>query len=494
MTGSPTGSWNSAAPFSGVLDSAPQPSRGLQSYKPADFRPSERSSLPPGSYINPNFQRPQHHGLGNTAQLAAKTLTDSDRPIPYATMRPSAKFNAPATSPPNTAAGHKRKLEAVRGPPDLREKKPGPQVVPPVPVFGGSVLPHVAPSRPARTYVEKGSHRPLGGKHKSNNLGLTPLDNDPEYSDSGAEDGENEVDEEAMFAELGARLTFEYEGAVMSLTSEADLARWQQERRRRWPTSTRVKEKEEGRRAIGNKRKRLLAGAIILHDPLGARRLDQHQAPQTRNPEFNHTAAEKLAEEVERVEDGVPEARRQTTERFDDSSGPRSDKDRIAHAQTHDNAGGPVFKSLPGISMDETDEENDEAAENVVAEICPVENPTSYAESRADSEDDVPEESSSKGHLAVPDRVDRPACRYFFASGRCRDGDACKYRHEASAERPFVALQSGPVRPKRREVASESRNTRKGIHQLLQEQEQSAANRQALQAIRYLGNLDFFEA
>jgi hypothetical protein len=79
-------------------------------------------------------------------------------------------------------------------------------------------------------------------------------------------DADEDVDEEAMAAELGTKLTFEHNGTIISLSSPADLARWKSERLKNFPTRTRMAVKADEKRALGDMRKKLLAeAAAVLH-------------------------------------------------------------------------------------------------------------------------------------------------------------------------------------------------------------------------------------
>jgi hypothetical protein len=166
--------------------------------------------------------------------------------------------------PGRTQAGHKRKLDALRGPQQPREKKPGLQTAPAVPSFGAPILPAAPPLTTARTSNQPAtattsSQTQLGAR----NLGLTPRDGvEPEYP---SESEDEDVDEEAQFAELGTKLSFEHNGEVMTLNNEADLAAWKEERRKQFPTTDRVSQKQTEAWQIGEERKRLLAAVARLH-------------------------------------------------------------------------------------------------------------------------------------------------------------------------------------------------------------------------------------
>ncbi|RYF40509.1 MAG: cupin domain-containing protein, partial [Cytophagaceae bacterium] len=234
---------------------------------------------PPGSHINPNFAGHRQDTRPNVNYQPSERTPYSrgggyGNRAPTNPRRDSNSHRLPQDDGlDRTQAGHKRKLDALRGPQQPREKKPGPQIAPSVPSFGAPIFPSTttpAPSPPAANIQrDQTAARP---KPASRTLGLTPKDGaEPEIL---SESEDEEIDEEAQFAELGTKLTFEHNGEVMTLNNEADLAAWRAERRKQFPTSHRVSQKESEMLQIGEERKRLLAGVARLH-----------QAPRNRKSE-----------------------------------------------------------------------------------------------------------------------------------------------------------------------------------------------------------------
>ena len=190
-----------------------------------------------------------------------KTGVDSKAASQYGTE------NIPSL--PRTAAGHKRKLDALK-PHNETPKKPGPPTAPAVPSFGASFL----PSKPSVPLINSSTDkRNSGSTPKGRSLGLTPVSFG--FVDAESDNEAENVDEEAMYAELGDKLTFEHNGVVMSLKSQADLIAWKKERQKNWPTKARMSEKGEERRRIGEERRRLLGIAAPLISPLRRSKVSQ---------------------------------------------------------------------------------------------------------------------------------------------------------------------------------------------------------------------------
>ncbi|KAL9062583.1 MAG: hypothetical protein Q9157_008796 [Trypethelium eluteriae] len=137
------------------------------------------------------------------------------------------------TNHASNSLAKKRKFNQLN--PNANANAPNPEVAPAVPSFGIS-LPR-KPSSPPTTHNGLPKKKPKKPR-KYNQLGLTPRKE--EHEDS----GEDDVDEEAKFAHLGALLRVEYKGRIANLSSPAALTTWIAERKKRWPTRARVEEKE----------------------------------------------------------------------------------------------------------------------------------------------------------------------------------------------------------------------------------------------------------
>lgn len=504
---------------------------------------SGNAQPPPGSYVNPNFTGQQQSTGGNATYQSGMSYgggvaATQNSYAPSSSRGLNASTYPPAQNdgPGRTQAGHKRKLDALRGPQQHREKKQGPQAAPSVPSFGAPIL----PSAPQAGSTQPPSNAQPGNRPKPGNkaLGLTPQDGTlPTYP---SESEDEDIDEEAQFAELGTKLTFEHNGEVMTLNNEADLAAWREERRKQFPTMSRVSEKESQRLRVGEERRRLLAAVARLH-----------QAPRNRHAE-NKTRllrepARKAQEDAEsdvKMEDQPEQSSEKTfppaIQHVEESSGtaavtddtPDDDDnatDMIQHADAGADANVPVEKnnatiqqadadagaeidiptadhttrkqggppkSLPGIDMGDSDDDES----NVEAAADEGDQPSgdeAESASSSDSEDDgPPEQTSSKPRPSAASDAQRPVCRYFSASGRCRDGDACRFRHELSSKapsaRPFQPPQDKPAFDRFAPKLDPKSNDRKSIFERLMEQEQQGDDKLALQVIKALGQAGLF--
>ncbi|GAB1744137.1 hypothetical protein NU219Hw_g1294t1 [Hortaea werneckii] len=467
-----------------------------------------RGSFSPGTYINPDFRA----SPGSEGHAASHSQPHHD----ISPQRPS-------NFPPRTHAGHKRKLEALRPPPEER-KKQGPQTAPSIPSFGAPIL----PPKPVPLTQEKQQSK---NRNRSNALGLTPGDHgqqqQQQQEDSSDEEGEElEVDEEAMYAELGSKMTFEHNGVVLSLNSEADLAAWRDERRNKWPTKARMAEKDAEKRRIGEQRRRLLASAAILVDD-NEGEISQHSQNQRdgqkSSPTFAHeqsagapVPSSQSATQGARPESALEKARRELAEqtkildqlRKNVAAGEaslaklRAEHDHenlVATDETVARYGPAALNS--GDTKTGTGESDDSDASSEVLSESSVLTSDSEAEASGDEEDDgPPEEVSTKGPApafeAETGAVQLPRCRYYAASGYCRDGDLCRFRHELKpgvkpAPQPPVPQQKrDPYQPKLDYSATAEKKT---IYQRLLEQQEEEEDRLALQVIKHLGKTGFFD-
>lgn len=96
----------------------------------------------------------------------------------------------------------------------------------------------------------------------------------------------------------------------------------------------------------------------------------------------------------------------------------------------------------------------------------------------ADSEDDGPEQASSKRNglekVAPPKRNKKTGiCREFLKSGRCKWGDGCKWRHELPERGSRTAAVKEIVKP-------EGKKERVGLYQRVSTRSQSSTRKRAL--------------
>lgn len=455
---------------------------GAQSFPQYGLDPA--ASLPPGSYVNPAF----HH------KVSTSGYANNSR-----ASLPTNGATSAQESPQRTAAGHKRKLDALRGPAP-EQKKSGPPTAPSVPSFGTPIL----PVKEATSQVESTT---VQSKRSSNALGLTPQDDQPQYSSDSDDEG---VDEEAMYAELGTNLTFEHNGNVMSLNTAADLAAWKNERLKNFPTKQRLAAKLQEKRRIGDERKRLLSEASqALRAAQGSKSRTQSkdQTRHFRKPSEAETELEKArkalatqTETLEQLRKRVAEseekaARARRTEAAGEKSStmdvdsleveiPATDsREAEGHGRGGDNTIAAPSTSLAGkhdVGADETSSTS----------------PTASSDSDVDNEE-PPEETRST--LPVAGDRKKKVCRYFAASGSCRDGDLCRYRHEldprtaaAMAQERQQQIEQRNMRMGDYEDEDKPISSRKSIFDRLVEQEQGHEDKLALQVIKHLGEMGLF--
>ena len=417
-------------------------------------------------------------------------------------------------------AGHKRKLDALRGPPpEKREKKPAPATAPAIPSFGAPFLPApVFPAAKVPTTSSPSQPKPKPGK----GLGLTPGTADPQYSSSESEDEEREVDEEALYAELGDKLTFEHNGVVMSLNSQADLAAWKKDRQKKWPTKARMAERDVERRRVGEERKRLLASVEHLYGRRDlvwkARNDDQNYGGnlnggtvEASNPA--ETELEKAKREMAEKTKRLDELRRKVTESEARNRRLREKAEQTAEAAnaveesaSHDQAHSTEHADNEEIVSPATDPVSaDLTIEGDERKVSPSPSSSSDTSSASDSDEGPPEEITSKAPSVPMDDANarRAICKYFRASGYCRDGDACRFKHvqdvrtqpnSAPADQQRAVQRPEHVRKDERPPRLDPGPERMTIFQRLVEQERAEADKVAVDVVKYLGDMGFFAA
>ncbi|KAI6806235.1 hypothetical protein KC332_g16570 [Hortaea werneckii] len=461
-------------------------------------------SFPPGININPNFRA----SPGSEGHAASQSQQHHE-------MSPS----RPSNFPPRTHAGHKRKLDALRPPPEERRKQ-GPQTAPSIPSFGAPIL----PPKPVPLTLEK---RQSKTRNHSNALGLTPGDRQQQQQeDFSDEEGEDiEVDEEAMYAELGSKMTFEHNGVVLSLNSEADLAAWRDERRKKWPTKARMIEKDAEKRRIGEQRRRLLASAAVLADDdestepqrphnqrggqkssaafadeqyAGVSALSSHSTTKDARPE---SALEKARRELAEQTKTLDQLRRNVAASEASLAKLRAENDNENLVASDETVAryGPAALNPGDTKTGAEDSDDSDASSEVLSESSVLTSDSEGVASGDDDDDGPPEEASTKAPAPAYETdtgvVQLPRCRYYAASGYCRDGDSCRFRHELKpgvkpAPQPPVQKQKrDPYQPKLDYSATAEKKT---IYQRLLEQQEEEEDRLALQVIKHLGKTGFF--
>lgn len=312
---------------------------------------------------------------------------------------------------------------------------PKAQVAPAVPSFGAPILPQKPPAP-----ISSG-----GGikQRPSTGLGLIPQDyGSPENSDQDEDEDEEEVDEEAALSALqNGPLSFEFNGELSTLKSAADIAEWIEERKKRWPSKRRVEEKEleiqsrmEERRRIEQETRAAIASASGgEYQPVERR--DDRTPRQMRKP-----ATERQARHNE--ESTLEDTQKELTLQMQ----------KVQELQKLLAEKGQEPAETAGEDVDAT-EQHEQAAPTDNMEIdqsLEDSNQDAPADDRhlSDSDSDAPpEETSSK--LSQPIRVPPPTassktqpkqqqpdakqCISFLNQGRCKFGNKCRYKHDASS-------------------------------------------------------------
>ena len=319
---------------------------------------------------------------------------------------------------------------------------------PAVPSFGNP-LPSKPPPPSEAMRVSKKK------KRQHNQLGLTPKTEEHESSEE--EDG---VDEESKFASRGdggsggvaAPLKFSYRGRTATLQTPEDIAKWIEERKKRFPTQARVEEKkkvmEEAKKAreeaLKQKResrkgetKRLQKDSRgpdqqkASHDPIDAATKATQKAEKLR---------QKLLREQKRVAKAEADAKRaqlkvealQKESQCNEAGGIAT---QTAEATEHVTPAEKTGESQ--MEAAEISSSSDMSGDSDWTSSSGSDESSSESESDSNSDDDsAPEEMTSRRE--GPERVPPPprenakkrVCRHFARNGRCLRGDTCNFLHE----------------------------------------------------------------
>ncbi|KAK6439150.1 hypothetical protein LTR95_004643 [Oleoguttula sp. CCFEE 5521] len=502
-----------AAPASHKPSSADYASGGTQPF------PSSSSSslpafagLPSGAHVNPRFL--SQAGVP-TAAVASKPGANYGSPTARYQRQVSPAHHSrgsPSSSDPDrTHAGHKRKLDALRGSSLDHDNMPNVSAVPAVPSF--YAIPTA--STTARPPVRYSSGSIIPGPRTKTvataSLGLVPrIDNDyDEPAESDNDDDGEDVDEEAQYAELGTRLTFEHNGEVMSLNNAADLAAWREARRKAFPTMMRVADREDDRRRTGDERRRLLADMHLLwrdvrtDDRKARRKVDGVRKGPSTSDMPARLPLTKLQQATRRLSDCTRELEnlQRSFTQSEEQHQRLLDLYGIEGDQSRQSPPSELLATLGGVkSIEVADKVGREGHPDAAAVSAPSASGSSESSSddsttESDTDDEPPESTSSKPQ--APANHAMGLCRYFAASGYCRDGDTCRFRHELSAKANAAFRAASHVArpaidrfaPKLDKPAS---NSRKSIHERLVEQEEDEEDRLMLKAIKALGTAGLF--
>ncbi|KXT10825.1 hypothetical protein AC579_1943 [Pseudocercospora musae] len=454
----------------------------------ASYAPQLQSGYPSGNW-NVDFQNPtlSYHEINTNAQAQQGHLAQR--------RHGDALGNSSFPGPPRTLDGHKRKLDALRVSEPRKVVKNGTATAPAVPSFGAPVV------------VPRPQEIPRVQPRKKS-LGLTPGDADPVYSSSESDNEDEDVDEEKLYKALGEGLIFEHNGSIMSLNNVADLAEWIKERKENFPASFRLSEKEEKKRRVGAERKRLLAEAKAALGDRIVRRISQ---------KLNRNGGERVPQDAGRniALQEAAQRRRPSQPDIDASSG--SEALTAAHIEANVPHFGLASQATPATEsvaeLQRPDPTSTSPTNHLQAGVAParveaksfekkfgeteeaiVSKPEeeeddissiSSTSSSSDSSDDGPPETLTTKPPPLSNMKRKP-CKFFSATGRCRDGDVCRFKHELKPEvrrrDPYAPILDEP-----------EKRSKMSLYQRLLEQEEEAEEKLALQVIKYLGKMGTFD-
>jgi hypothetical protein len=386
---------------------------------------------------------------------------------------------------------------------------------PAVPSFGNPL-----PSKPPPAVDATSNRKAKKRKRKHNQLGLTPQADDHESSE---EEGEGD-DEESKLAQGGseaAPLQISYKGKTSTLQTQAEIAAWIAERKKKFPTQARVDAKKEA--ADEAKATREAARQQKIQEQQAKRKDSRKQSETTTTnlPDVGTDAQRReelrrnLEREQKRIAKAVAEADAarlrlealqkealslNTESHYEDMpvipEGPNKEDpqdpapeikseaainvDPAVNTEPHD----LTLESEPGVPASPVAEVHSESIEGSKTEVQ-IQDPAQYgidgqtelsnhgsdwtssggseSESGSDSDSDsAPEQGSSR--RTGPERVPPPPreskktiCRYFARTGQCNRGDQCKFIHETS--------ERAKAKPERKEREKEKETRRKGLFQ-----------------------------
>lgn len=375
-----------------------------------------------------------------------------------------------------------------------RSNLPRPPAAPAVPSFGAP-LP-VKPPTPLDS-----TSQPVIKRRKFNQLGLTPKTDGPESSE------EDDADEEAkLVAKVPSEgLQVTYRGRTSALQSGDDIAKWIEERRKRFPTVARAdqaKKEADAKRAereVIRKQKeaardegRRLAREAREKNQKEKRELKKGDAAPGDAVAKAKSRAEKLRKKLmkeemklAKVEANAEKAR--LSSKNDDK--PQSVEDKPEGAETTLGISPPEPRSTQGsddfvtrgldciagaldakpletgLQEDKLNKQGMEANSMGPSGLSDDETSSSGSDASSDDSDSdsdsdsdaAPEEATSKrtkpDRVAPPPRVEpgksKQTCHKFAKTGRCNKGDECRYSHEKREGQPGPTKKA-VVLPERR--------------------------------------------
>ena len=458
---------------------------------------SAPAGIPPGSYINPAFAR------STTTTFDGITRTISGRQPQNVDTSAHASPSSNFTKLGGSQVGSKRKLDSfkehVSQSASRNSKTSTPNRHPSSSVI--SNRPDIASAQQSK-------------KSNANVFGLTPGTLDPHYTSSESEGDDDNLDEEAILAHgLGPNLTFhDTNGEMRTLNTAADLAAWRNARRANFPTKDRLSQKHAEKVQIGAERKRMLTEArdalrsaidgtqslskAASHARSEPRAKANESKPNSITAGANGTAASNsvgaaLSKRKEASEGGSAANHNSQVMLPVPASDTNTDQPQAEPVQIGEAA--DERRQDTGATSIDTSERSEAGIRETVTVPVLAKSAASNDVSDQDSSDDPPEETSSKQKDTA--KTKSTPCRQFVASGYCRDGSTCRFKHELpdrvtlEQKRQFGTQKKDPFAPTLDVVDPDSRKT---IHQRLLERDRDDQDQLALQVIKYLGSRGFF--
>lgn len=296
---------------------------------------------------------------------------------------------------------------------------------PAVPSFGNPL-----PSKPPPP--SETTRAPKKKKRQHNQLGLTPKTEEHESSEE-----EEGVDEESKFASqssdrpgVTAPLKFTYRGRTATLQTPEDIAKWIEERKKRFPTQARVEEKKKTMEEAKKAREEALRQKRESRKEEPKRPQKDSRGPSSHNDPVD--AATKATQKAEKLRQKLLREQKRVAKAEADAKRAQAkvealQKQSDGTATTGDKTGESRMSS-PSDKSGDSDWTSSSGSDDS----------SSGSESDSDdsADDSAPDEMTSRreGPERVPppprENVKKRICRHFARNGRCLRGDSCNFLHE----------------------------------------------------------------
>ncbi|KAI9838682.1 MAG: hypothetical protein M1819_004996 [Sarea resinae] len=405
--------------------------------------------------------------------------------LPDGILRQTGQFTQ---TPPNPFPGHhsdQPPAKRRRGQSSTSHTSPRlvrPAAAPAVPSFG---LP--LPAKPPETKNKRKK------KRNYNLLGLTPRTEEHEESE------EEEMDEEAAFASREQKeLQITYKGQTATLSNDADLAAWIEERKKRFPTKARIEAKKaelkQRLEETNSRKKNYLKGV-----------------DKQRKDKMPPNQASVLNAKAQAFRERRKTKKRENRERVNALLGEVEDS---LNATTATHTVGEKRKRTASVGKAALDDDATSSSGSSFNE----DSASSGGDEDSASSDSEPEESSTR--RSAPEKVPPPkrekrgqVCRQFLQKGFCareRGGKHCPFLHELpgrgnkdrernrdKTNNTMETNLNGSVGGDKGRAGKKVRPNqaqRKRLYQRLLDVDIEKDNLRVLQAIRYLAEHGVLEA